>query len=1126
MDVTRETLLKWRERFEHAANRDPQCPACLTFECDLIADEDISEQQLSTAYWGGYPQAPPELEEPAPSVYNISMAENSHFMELTSPLNRNERFIGRPRWGKPTGEGRPKSPPKHIPGCAHGQKAKVNANLGALPSLSAPSLCAAPAPPRVRWEGGGRAGERLRQPMAVFRQQQGSFGPTSVTSGTVPGFLAPGELANALESGQTWDAICEKASVTSVGSGGGDGGGHATRQPARARLMARNASKYAERRQKKLQRELQPPPSRRPRSPRRLQRLPAGASGGGQQQRQQQQTTHLKPKPVVTRERSDQIIKVARQEEQHRADERAANERRPAQTALRVARTALLRAEQHLVEAKSTMQEKSTLLHDLEMEIEELEEDICSSAGDKGGPRALRLRQEHARTQLMRTVQDHAEARDAVQADENERDMRARDASEAEAELRAVDERYATVRHGLQSPRTRKMLALQERLESMEQRLARAKLTERDLSDERVALRRVARQRHLEAEGADDALLAYEGSHHAMEHGVVEDEEEETEAFITKLHEREQQEAKRLADDKRAKDMAARMKARAQADRSTKWLLIAESGDAGNAEAALASMEAAAKAKAEKDAKRKRKRKVEVAPLLSLECLTNFFEDFDPAKAAKAEFLMSCHEEEEIIEVLKTAYGRSPVGYIRAKDDIVVEKSHSMKQSRKDAILRRQVELAEVQTGEMKHRLADIEVELSRATEDRENLEAQEHVLRAKRDALLDAGPPGPAAVAKRHHDARAAHVEAVVQRKRLAKEREDAERRAVEEQKASARSRRHNPDPTPQERLQEKRAAASEAEARRAAAQARAAELESQLCALNKEQADLVISRALRQGRVRGMQTRISKVAQELESVTSAVARHDPGLMSLRGNKQFGAKLHASELAQELAAGQERIIRRAAKDLRLLNAQSKQVEGSFIKRKMAADSAAEVAAKNTAELRSLELVARGQPRRGMRIRDPSALCHASAKSVLRELVQGHLKEPLTRAGLRLLLSGDLGRIQAVHQLLCVRKHFVAWMRHVHKREVRRAKHLQTRGNFFRINFLLPTGRTIVISTLPKTTWHALKQKLCDHQTLRSAGMQPHNLCLMWGEKEVDDVASLDGCRFPESGSVRVRFDD
>ena len=638
-------------------------------------------------------------------------------------------------------------------------------------------------------------------------------------------------------------------------------------------------------------------------------------------------------------------------------------------------------------------------------------------------------------------------------------------------------------------------------------------------------MRRVVRQRKLDAEHADDKVLEYEGEHHAMELGIVEEEEEETEAFIAKLHEREQQEAKRKADARRTEDMAARMKARAQADRSTKWLLIAESGDAGDAGAALEKLEAAAAIKAEKEAKKKnRKRKVEKPPLLTLECLTNFFEDFDPPKAAKAEFLMSCHEEEEIIEVLSTAYGKSPVGYIREKDSVVVEKSHSMKQSRKDAILRREAALAEELTGEVLHRLADVEAELRVATEERQALEAQEQELCAKRDELFDSGPPGPAEVAKRYHDGRIAHAEGVMRRKRCAEEREATERRAQDEQRTSARWHRHHPAPTPQERLQQQRVAAGDALATHAAAQAQMKELERQLMALQQQHTDLASSSTSRQSKVRSMKARISHVTRELESVTSAVAIHDPGLTSLRGNKMFGAKLKASELAQVLVSGQEGIIRRASKELKVLNAQRTQVESSAIEHRVVATSAARDAVKQAAELRTLELVARGQPGRGLRIRGPSQLCHASTKSLLLEIAQGHLKQQLTPAGLRQLLHGDRGRIQAVHQLMCVRRHFVAWVRVAHKRNQRDAK--RTQHMRFRVNFRLPMGRTVVLSTLPATTWHVLKEMLCDHQALRKTGMQPHNLCVLWGETEVDDAVGLDKCGFPESGTVRVLFDD
>ena len=106
-----------------------------------------------------------------------------------------------------------------------------------------------------------------------------------------------------------------------------------------------------------------------------------------------------------------------------------------------------------------------------------------------------------------------------------------------------------------------------------------------------------------------------------------------------------------------------------------------------------------------------------------------------------------------------------------------------------------QAALAEELTGEVLHRLADVEAELRVATEERQALEAQEQELCAKRDELFDSGPPGPAEVAKRYHDGRIAHAEGVMRRKRCAEEREATLRRVVDAAKADVRS-RARPEP------------------------------------------------------------------------------------------------------------------------------------------------------------------------------------------------------------------------------------------------------------------------------------------------------------------------------------------
>ena len=283
--VTRETLLKWRERFEHAANRDPQCQACLRFECSLMEDDNAPEQAADNAYWGGYPKSrPTAIDEDVPSVYHLTLAESQvpgGFMGLTASLNdKSATFVARPSWnpvlhagasardsaaatlaqasaivggasspgGGAADAGASTVPvpdllssssvpmishstrmaSMQLPQVSSSQTQSVgdtraiasatpadSAGTGVGRSMPAASFSmeltgTAKRTPVRRRRGGGASAPLLPRPLRIIKQQQGTFGPPSITDDSVPRFVNPALLVRELENGARWEDLQSK----------------------------------------------------------------------------------------------------------------------------------------------------------------------------------------------------------------------------------------------------------------------------------------------------------------------------------------------------------------------------------------------------------------------------------------------------------------------------------------------------------------------------------------------------------------------------------------------------------------------------------------------------------------------------------------------------------------------------------------------------------------------------------------------------------------------------------------------------------------------------------------------------------------------------------------------------
>ena len=389
--------------------------------------------------------------------------------------------------------------------------------------------------PVRRRRGGGASAPLLPRPLRIIKQQQGTFGPPSITDDSVPRFVNPALLVRELENGARWEDLQSKlegmqsyrsfAEHSPPSSMSPD----AQSMPSSVHLSHSLAARQRERREQRSSVDAS-----------------SGAGAGGAKSGSSGAGTTLRER-LKQREQAQAEARV-------QARSKVLAQRSAAKSKHTTCAYRLGIAERQIKDTRSKQRaaEKGTM--ELRNQIEELDAELAQTGGrgvEGRDANTIQKLREQAVRQMRLSMQHAAEAAQTLKVSNTYLRELQREEQQAAAHAKRVHKRTEIQLRGHRRRGSLRIEATKKRLLLVKRDILRLEAELQVHENERQAALAVLRERIKSQDGADSALHSFVNEHHGA-HGevAVEEEENETEQEMERGQEKNKEMDKETDKDR------------------------------------------------------------------------------------------------------------------------------------------------------------------------------------------------------------------------------------------------------------------------------------------------------------------------------------------------------------------------------------------------------------------------------------------------------------------------------------------------------------------------------------------------------------------------------------------------